>query len=340
MAEVYLQCIEETHVKQWLDSKEITYYKKYIDIILIMYDQNKTNEQTILHQINKIDKNLQFEMSTEENDTINYLYISIHRNNNSTDISIYRKPTSTDTTIQLSSNHPYEHKIVAFRYYIHRMITLSITEKSKQEECEIILTIAKNNGYSVNTINNPKTKLIAKKQKHQQYPKMIPRNKNWVTFTFFSPIIRHITNLVKHSNPNIAFRATNTIQQQLTEKPTNKDPSGIYKLKCNTCNNVYVGQSGRSINVRYKEHIRYIRTNNPLSIYALHILQNRHEYGTIADTLQLLKTCQKGTCMNCWEALYMQIHHQNKVLITEQQVSETNPLYELVNITQILPCKP
>jgi len=70
-------------------------------------------------------------MSTEENNTINYLDISVHRNNNNNnniDISIYRKPTSTDTTIHLSSNHPYEHKIAAFTYYIHRMITLPIIE--------------------------------------------------------------------------------------------------------------------------------------------------------------------------------------------------------------------
>jgi len=26
----------------------------------------------------------------------------------------------------------------------------------------------------------------------------------------------------------------------------------MYKLKCNTCNNVYVGKSGRSINVRQR----------------------------------------------------------------------------------------
>ena len=77
-------------------------------------------------------------------------------------------------------------------------------------------------------------------------------------------------------------------------------------MKCKTCNNVYVGQPGRYINIRHKEKIRYIRTNNPLCAYALHILQNRYECGTIADTLQLLKTCRKSTRMNCWEALYMQ----------------------------------
>jgi hypothetical protein len=96
----------------------------------------------------------------------------------------------------------------------------------------------------------------------------------------------------------VAFRATNTIQQQLTEKQTYIDPSGIYKLKCNTCNGVYVGQFGRAINVKYKEYIRYIRTNNPKSAYATHILDNRHEYGTEGNTLQLLQACQKdGVCI-------------------------------------------
>jgi hypothetical protein len=130
----------------------------------------------------------------------------------------------------------------------------------------------------------------------------------------------------------MAFCATSTIQQQLSEKQDCRNPSGIYKLKCNTCDEVYIGQSGRAINVRYKKHIRYIRTNNSTSAYAAHILQNRHEYGTAADTLQLLKACQKGTQMNCWEAFYIQAHHQQKLLISEEPISETNPLFELASI--------
>jgi uncharacterized protein YecT (DUF1311 family) len=112
--------------------------------------------------------------------------------------------------------------------------------------------------------------------------------------------------LFKQTNLKIAFRATNTIQQQLSEKQECRNPSRIYKLKFNTCDEVYIGQSDRAINVRYKEHIRYIRTNNSTSAYAAHILQNRHECGTAADTLQLLKACWEGTQMNCWEAFYIQ----------------------------------
>ena len=50
------------------------------------------------------------------------------------------------------------------------------------------------------------------------------------------------------------------------------------------------------------------------------------------NTLQLLKACQKGRHMDCWEALYIQVLCQKKVLIDEQQFSNMNPLFGLANI--------
>jgi hypothetical protein len=156
-------------------------------------------------------------------------------------------------------------------------------------------------------IHNLKTRLITRKQNQtrQKREEAVPPRKRLI-FTHFSPLVKRVTNLFKQTNLKVAFRATNTTKQQLTENQTCRDPCGIYKLKCNTRNGVYVGQSGRAINVRYKEHIRYIRTNNPKSAYVTHVLDNRHEYGTEENTLQLLQVCQKGTRMDCWEALYVQ----------------------------------
>jgi hypothetical protein len=196
------------------------------------------------------------------------------------------------------------------------------------------LTIAKQNGYPASKIHTLKTREINKKQNQkQQHEKTNINNQKWVTFTYFSPLIRRITNLFKNTNLKVAFRATNTIQQQLTKKENCKDPSGIYKLECNTCHKAYVGQSGRAITVRYKEHIRYIRTNNPKSAYATHILNNRHEYGTAQNTLKLIQACQKGKKMDCWEALHIYALHQQGTLIDEQQASDANPLFQLAIIT-------
>ena len=54
------------------------------------------------------------------------------------------------------------------------------------------------------------------------------------------------TNIFKHTQLNIALRATKTIPEKLTDKivKTSTNYSGIYRLKCNTWINSYVGQSG------------------------------------------------------------------------------------------------
>jgi hypothetical protein len=43
----------------------------------------------------------------------------------------------------------------------------------------------------------------------------------------------------------------------------------------------------KDISLRHKEHLRYIKNNNPISAYAMHILHNRHQYGPAHEILQL-----------------------------------------------------
>ena len=63
----------------------------------------------------------------------------------------------------------------------------------------------------------------------------------------------------------------------------------------------------------------------------MHILNNKHDYGTAEETLELLKPWHNGTVMNCWETFYMQLFHQHSTLINEQEVNDINPFYEIEN---------
>ena len=94
-------------------------------------------------------------------------------------------------------------------------------------------------------------------------------------------------------------------------------------------NSSYVGQTDRSLEIRHKEHTRYIKTNNPVSAYALHILNNKHECGNIKQTIELLKPCNKGVKMNIWVSFFIQILQKQNLLIEVQKVNDPNPLYEL-----------
>jgi hypothetical protein len=172
-----------------------------------------------------------------------------------------------------------------------------------------------------------RNKLITKRDRPLP-TQSIQHNKRWITFTYHSPSVQKVTNLFKCTNLQIAFCPTNTIYQQLSQKSNNINPSGIYQLKCNTRKNAYVGQSRRLITTLYKEHLCYIK-NNPTSAYAMHILNNIHEFSPTKETLKLLKPYTKGMRIDCWGAIFMHIHHKHNILIPEQQVTDTNPLFNL-----------
>ena len=158
--------------------------------------------------------------------------------------------------------------------------------------------------------------------------------KVWATITYYGGYIRCITNMFRNSQVKIAYRTTNTTFEILTHlKQSTNASSGVYKPTCNTCPGVYIGQMGRPTDTRYKEHIRYIRTNNPQSPYALHILGNTHEYGTQEHIMELKKACTKGKLMNCWESLYIQEYHRKGYLITEQQRPQYNLLFDHIRTT-------
>ena len=60
-----------------------------------------------------------------------------------------------------------------------------------------------------------------------------------------------------------------------------------------------------------------------------HILQNQHEYGTIAETMTLLKPVQNESMLLLFEQFHIQSLHQAGKLIPEQCPSDLNPFFQL-----------
>jgi phosphoribulokinase len=143
-----------------------------------------------------------------------------------------------------------------------------------------------------------------------------------------------ITSLFEHTNVEISFRNTNTLQQLTKPKTHNKvleqDKSGIYKIMCNTCHVSYIGQTSHSLKQKYKEHIRHIKHNEPQSAHALHILNNKHKYGHIKDTMTLLNHTDKLTLLIPYKQLYIQTYHHHKKLIPEQHINEHKLMFQLI----------
>jgi hypothetical protein len=109
IAEIFLQYLENTHLKQILETKNIRFYTRYVDDILMIYITKHTTPKTIHNLINKTHPNLQFTPTHEHNNSISFLDLLLIRQPDKIEMDIFRKPTTTDTTINYTSKHPIEH---------------------------------------------------------------------------------------------------------------------------------------------------------------------------------------------------------------------------------------
>jgi hypothetical protein len=170
--------------------------------------------------MNSIDENLEFKITEDTNNSINYLDMTINKSIKGIEISVYRKPTSTDITIQHTSNHPQDHKNAAYRYFINRKVTLPNSERARTQERKYILSSAQHNGIPVHKIRDMQEKIAENKDKRTKMNETQERQiqKKLVTVTYHSPLIRKVRNLFNKTKVRIAFRATNTNYQQLVDK--------------------------------------------------------------------------------------------------------------------------
>ena len=116
IAEIFLQHKEHSHLTRLTHKHKILNYCRYVDDILLIFNSSHTEIQKILDDFNSLHHKLQFTAETEKGHTLNYLDISTHRTTTNMRTAIYRKPTSTDTIIPFTSNHPTHHTYATVRH--------------------------------------------------------------------------------------------------------------------------------------------------------------------------------------------------------------------------------
>jgi DNA-binding transcriptional LysR family regulator len=123
---------------------KIINYFPYVDDVLIIFDPNHASIQTILADFNTLHPNLQFTAEMEENNTITYLDITIHRTPSHWKTAMHRKPLFTDTIIPYMSNHPLQHNYAAVKFLYNRLHTYNLQPDEYLQEENTIHNISYN----------------------------------------------------------------------------------------------------------------------------------------------------------------------------------------------------
>jgi hypothetical protein len=110
LAETFIQHLEHTLIWRILQKHRIIDYYRYVDDILIVYNTHLTNIDDTITEFNQVHPKLKFAIKKEVNNQINYLHLTILKENNRFTYAVYRKPTTTDSILHNQSCYPGVHK--------------------------------------------------------------------------------------------------------------------------------------------------------------------------------------------------------------------------------------
>lgn len=307
---------------------------RYVDDIFAVFDLSKCSINRFLETLNTKYASIKFTYESESNGQLAFLDTLVIRNNNRLEFDIYRKITNTDCYIPSSSNHPFQHKIAAFNFLVHRLISFPLTPQRYNNELQYIKNVAKSNGYDPIIINRIINKFKFKKLQRDNSTLNTFTDQldtKYISLPFDIILTKGLNKILKKENLKIAYKNTSNIKE-LLGNPKDKEEtflkSGIYKIKCGCCDSQYIGQTKRSILTRFKEHIAHFKYNRfEKSAVAQHIKESEHPIRQ--ENLFLVKSITNQRQLDAYESIEI-LKHKNKHLLNQENGPISSSLFELI----------
>ena len=103
-----------------------------------------------------------------------------------------------------------------------------------------------------------------------------PRKKQYLCLPYIKGL-ENVKPFAKQLNTEIAFKYTSTVKNILVKNNfTKQEEAGVYSIPCKDCPLVYIGETGRNVETRLKEHKYAFRNCNMENAVFHHAYQNNH----------------------------------------------------------------
>ena len=224
---------------------------------------------------------------------------------------MYRKPTHTDKYLHWDSNHFITAKNSVYNTLAHRAKVVSSTPEDLTKELEHLkkaLMDCQFPSWALNRLqqqfqqkhinNNTQAEEQTNNNNRQQ-------NKNiYMVIPYIKGLGEKFKRTCNDQGIQVHFKGTNTVKQ-LIMAPKDKDPkltkSGvIYRYKCPriNCTEQYIGESGRTLGERYKEHLK---ASSPINT-------STSGHPVSPECFTIVNREAQGLTRNIKEAMYIKVN--------------------------------
>ncbi|XP_046399906.1 uncharacterized protein LOC124166418 [Ischnura elegans] len=234
------------------------YFYRYVDDTFIVWPHGRDNLDQFLEHMNSRHPNITFTMELEKDGRLPFLDILIQRKSDGTlGHSVYRKPTSTNLYLNGGSHHHPSQRSAVLTTLFHRAMSISDQNSLPSELAHLKKTFAQN-GYNAHQISMAlkRTSEPGDKRHIEDKEKPVAR----ACLPYVSSVSGKISRILRRHNIETIHKPPMKLKEQLVRA---KDPAGlkipgVYRVPCE-CGEAYIGETGRTIETRLKEHKRHLR---------------------------------------------------------------------------------
>jgi hypothetical protein len=237
--------------------------------------------------------------------TISFLDLKILKCSNSFKFDIYRKPTNTCSYIHFFSDHSVAVKTSVFSSMFLRGLRL-VDPEFLDLEFNRIFEIGSKLCYPFEFLNDCLVK--AKKSFYNVEVRAPFECKNLLKLPFHSDFDR-LPRLLRKLDIKVVFNFKNTIKNALIKNSPKDILGSIYSIPCGACDLVYIGQTGKSLDERVRQHkidcSNLLLSNSMFShiYHHNHAIDWRHASNVMYNRDYIERNLLEGVCINSCERL-------------------------------------
>ena len=245
---------------------------RYVDDIFSFWPSTFNNFEEFFANLNNLAPSIKFKVEWEHNGILPFLDVVVMKKSDSLSFKVYRKPTSCNLFIHFFSYHHSATKLSIISTMFLRAFRICSPENLKEEK-STIWKIFLNLKYPPWFIKKAYLKA------RQSYFTPKPQNdvkKRYITVPYITSL-DIVKSACHKQDVNVAFKYTSTIKSMLVRnKNKNICDAGIYKIPCQDCELVYIGETGRNLETRIKEHKYAVKSHNKNNALFHHKYETDH----------------------------------------------------------------
>ena len=259
IANIFMEWLEQEAIASAPITCKPKLWKRYVDDILEIISKDATQQLT--DHLNTIDKtdNIKFTYEEESNGQIPFLdTLIVRKPDGSIKLLIYRKKTHTDQYLNFSSQHPLHQKLGVIRTLFDRMNKIVTEEPDRLAEEQRIKKALSLCGYPKWAFQRVKKQMEEKSKKKLKKKDTNDVSNGMVVIPYIQGVSERLQRSFKKYNIQTAMKPYNTLKSILVHPKDKRDVAKttdcVYQIPCQSCDKVYVGETGRLFGTRLSEH--------------------------------------------------------------------------------------